>query len=200
LKQAFEKNRPAAFARRERNPKKEHPMLFRQTTARWLLALIFGLHLALTGCGVSPAAQSTPTPAVIYVTQVITQIVPPTPIPATPAPPPTETPAPPSPTPTWDPLAAPIYYPLPDCVASRLHVGDRAMVSLVGGPNGIRYGRDLSEDTIIAYAQPGSIVEILNGPWCSHGWLVWFVRTADGVEGFTPEGDGNEYWLLPVGP
>jgi hypothetical protein len=163
-----------------------------------LFLVILSLYLALVACVAAPAVSPTATSQVIYVTQVITQIIPPTPVPATPTPPPTETQLPP--TPTWDPISAPIYYPLADCVASRLHVGDRAMVSLVGGPNGIRYGRDLSESTVFAYAQPGSTLEIVNGPWCSQGWLVWFVRTADGAEGFTPEGNGNEYWLLPTRP
>jgi hypothetical protein len=163
-----------------------------------LLLVVISLHLALAACGTSPAAEATATPQVIYVTQVVTQIIPPTPVPPTATPPPTETPLPP--TPTFDPLSAPIYYPLADCVASRLHVGDRAMVSLQGGPNGIRYGRDLAEGTVIAEAQPGAILEIVNGPYCSRGWIVWFVRTSDGVEGFTPEGNGNEYWLLPTAP
>ena len=163
-----------------------------------LLLVVASLHLVLTACAAAPGADATATPQVIYVTQVVTQIIPPTPLPPTATLPPTETPVPP--TPTFDPLSAPIYYPLEDCVASRLHVGDRAMVSLQGGPNGIRYGRDLAEGTVIAEAQPGAILEIVNGPWCSRGWMVWFVRTADGVEGFTPEGDGNSYWLLPTAP
>lgn len=168
--------------------------------ARGLLLVALGLLLALSACAPAPAAGPTATPAVIYVTQVITQIVPPTLVPMTPTPPPTETPVPPTPTPTFDPLSAPIYYPLEGCVASRLHVGDRAMVSLDGGPNGIRYSRDLRDDTVFAYAQPGTIVDIVNGPWCTQGWMLWFVRTGDGAEGFTPEGNGNEYWLLPVAP
>jgi hypothetical protein len=163
-----------------------------------LLLVVISLQLVLAACGTSPRAEATATPQVIYVTQVVTQIIPPTPVPPTATPPPTETPLPP--TPTFDPLSAPIYYPLADCVASRLHVGDRAMVSLQGGPNGIRYGRDLAEGTVIAEAQPGAILEIVNGPYCSRGWLVWFVRTSDGVEGFTPEGNGSEYWLLPTAP
>jgi hypothetical protein len=179
---------------------KEKRMHFKSKKAQGLLALMLVLLPALAACVAAPAAAPTATPPVIYVTQVITQIIPPTPVPMTPTPPATDTPAPPSPTPTFDPLSAGIYYPLEGCVASRLHVGDKAMVSLVGGPNGIRYGRDLNEATVIAYAQPGAILEIVNGPWCSRGWIVWFVRTADGVEGFTPEGDGNEYWLLPVAP
>jgi hypothetical protein len=164
-------------------------------------ALIFGLALfvLLPACIQAPAAPTqVNTPAVIVVTQVITEIIPPTPVPATPTYTPAPTREPPTPTPTWDPLSAPIYYPLEDCVASRLHVGDKAQVSLVGGANGIRYGRDLYYDTVVAYAQPGSVLEIENGPWCSHGWIVWFVRTADGTVGYTPEGNGNEYWLWPM--
>lgn len=146
--------------------------------------------------------EDTPTPQVLVVTQVVTEVVTPTPpaqIPPTIAP--TNTPVPePTATPTWSMVDAPIYYPLKDCVASRLHVGDRAMVSLVGGPNGIRYGLDMHYDTIAVYAQPGDILEIVGGPWCSHGLLVWMVRTADGFVGYTPEGDGNEYWLFPLPP
>jgi hypothetical protein len=165
-----------------------------------LMVLVLGLCLSLAACGAAPTTAPTATSPVIYVTQVITQIIPPTPVPMTPTPPPTATLAPPTITPTFDPLTAEIYYPIEGCIASRLHVGDQAMVSLQGGPNGIRYGRDLAEDAVAAYAQPGAILDIVNGPWCSRGWIVWFVRTADGLEGFTPEGDGNEYWLLPVAP
>ena len=161
---------------------------------------IMAVSLLLTGCsqGTSPTEAPTATPPIIEVTQIVTEIIPPTPIPEKPKPTKTSTPEPPTAAPTFDPLSAPIYYPLEGCVASRLYVGDKAMVSYVGGANGIRYGQDLSQDTIIAYAQPGSILEIVTGPYCSKGWIVWFVRTADGTVGFTPEGDGNEYWLLPV--
>ena len=92
--------------------------------------------------------QQVATPPVVVITQVVTEMIPPTPLPVTPTAEPTATALPPTLTPTWDPLSAPIYYPLDDCVASRLHVGDKAMVSLVGGANGIRYGRDLAESTI----------------------------------------------------
>jgi hypothetical protein len=161
---------------------------------------IMVISLLITGCGqvLAPPKASTATPLIVEVTQIVTEIIPPTPLPETPKPTKTATLEPPTVTPTWDPLSAPIYYPLKDCVASRLHVGDKAMVSYVGGANGIRYGQDMAQDTVIAYAQPGAILEIVTGPYCSQGWIVWFVRTADGTVGFTPEGDGEEYWLLPV--
>lgn len=168
--------------------------------ARLLLPIGFAISILLSACiqVVAPTALPSATVPVLVITQVITEIIPPTPLPVTPTKAPTSTPEPPTATPTWDPLSAPIYYPLEDCVASRLYVGDLAMVSLQGGPNGIRYGRDLHYDTIIGYAQPGTTLEILNGPWCSHGWLVWLVRMKDGTTGYTPEGNGNEYWLLPT--
>lgn len=165
-----------------------------------VLSMVVVLGLPLSACiqVVAPTPEASATSPVIYVTQIVTEIIPPTPMPVTATPVPTSTPEPPTATPTWDPLNAPIWYPLEDCVASRLRLGDKAMVSLSGGPNGIRYGSDLYYDTIIAYAQPGSTLEIVNGPYCSRGWIVWFVRMQDGTVGYTPEGNGDEYWLLPL--
>ncbi len=172
----------------------------RKMQAMFGMALV--LLLLLAACSAArPVETVIVTPPVVIITQVVTQIIPPTPAPVTPTQPPTEAPPlEPTLTPTFNPLSVPIYYPLSDCVASRLHIGDTAMVSLVGGANGIRYGMDLMEDTILAYAQPGAYLEIINGPWCSRGWLVWQVRTSDGVVGYTPEGNGNEYWLFPTAP
>ena len=170
--------------------------------ARKMRAYVFSvlaLLMLLPACIQIPArTQQAVTPPVVVITQIVTEMIPPTPLPVTPTIAPSATPLPPTVTPTYDPLTAPIYYPLKDCIASRLHVGDKAMVSLVGGANGIRYGRDLMEDTILGYAQPGAILKIQAGPWCSRGWIVWLVEAADGMVGYTPEGDGNTYWLLPV--
>jgi hypothetical protein len=157
--------------------------------------------LALVGCfPFRPATPVVVTPLVVVVTNVVTQVITPTPLPVTPTLVPTKAPVLPTPTATYDPLSAPIYYPLKDCVASRLHVGDIASVSIGGSPNGIRFGTDLQNDTVIAYAKPGSKLEIVNGPYCNSGWIVWFVRMGDGTTGYTPEGDGNNYWLFPTRP
>lgn len=168
-----------------------------------LVLVLFGLFMvSLAACYRAQASTDTvEVPKTVLVTPFITPVVyTPTPYPTHtpfPSPPPT---LPPTPSPTYDPLSAPIYYPLEDCVASRLRVGDIAMVSFVGGPNGIRYGRDLQEDTIVEYADPGTLLTIVDGPWCSHGWIVWQVQTPSGYIGFTPEGNGDEYWLLPTPP
>jgi len=161
--------------------------------------LIISLIISLPACTGIPAIESPEATQAILITQLVTQIVyTATPEPTgTPLPTATDTPLPTS-TPTFDPYSVPVYYPLKDCVASRLRVGQQAMVSPGGGPNGIRYGQDLYYDTIIDYAQPGTIIDIVGGPWCSHGWIVWLVELGNGVVGYTPEGNGDEYWLLPI--
>jgi len=162
------------------------------------IILVVILSLIISACN----QTTTATPVIektILITQIYTEVV----YTATPEPTltpmPTQSPTPlPTSTPTFDPYSAPIYYPLENCVASRLHVGDLAVVSPGGGPNGIRYGMDLYYDTIVAYAEPGQQLNIVGGPYCSHGWIVWLVQTMNGVIGYTPEGNGIEYWLLPT--
>ena len=128
-------------------------------SAKYLLVLVV-ISLTILACRIEPpriVMDDTPTsvPTKI-ITQVITQIV----VPPTPALP-LVTPATPEPieiipTPTWDPLSAPIYYPLEDCVASRLYIGDTAIVSLVGGANALRTDINLRTDTnIFTYIEPG---------------------------------------------
>jgi hypothetical protein len=174
-------------------------MSFHDRKRRLILSVLISLLFAITACSIG-ATQAPPTPTAppeVIVTEVITQVV----VATTAAPSPTPNYTPTTAltvTPTWDPYSAPIWYPLKDCVASRLHVGDKAMVTYGGTANGIRYGRDIHYDTIAGYAQPGQIIDIIDGPWCSQGWMVWMVKTADGLSGYTPEGDGNSYWLLPV--
>jgi len=137
------------------------------------------LLLVLTGCTGSPTPTLSPTAPILIVTQVVTQIATATTAPsATPAP--TSTPVPTlTSTPTYDPFSAPIYYPLEDCVASRLHVGDIAMVSLTAKPNGIRYGQDLFQDTIAEYADPGALLDIVGAPGAAMAGLSgWCARKA----------------------
>ncbi len=92
------------------------------------------------------------------------------------------------------------YYPLKDCAASRLYVGDRAFVSLGGGSNGIRSEPDTHpSDNIIGRAPSGEGMWILGGPVCNYGWILWKVDTDSGLVGWTPETkDGKEFWLVPV--
>ena len=89
------------------------------------------------------------------------------------------------------------YCPLRDCACSYLRVGDFVKVS-DSGPNAIRSDPDLHPaDNIIYRAPSGSGMQIIEGPFCSWGWLVWKVRTDNGVEGYTPESNGKQRWLIP---
>jgi len=166
-----------------------------------ILAILF---LSSLACRVEAPrivmSDETATPTALVITQVITEVITPTPIYIPPTVAPTQTPEP-TETPPFDPGSAPIYYPLKDCVASRLYRGDRAMVSLVGGANAIRSSADVqAESNIIAYAQPGDILKIVDGPYCDAGHIIWLIETLDQIRGFTPEGNGFEYWLFPVEP
>lgn len=88
------------------------------------------------------------------------------------------------------------YCPLRDCACSYLRAGDYVKVS-DSGPNAIRSDPDLHPaDNIIYRAPSGSGMQIIEGPFCSWGWLVWKVRTDNGIEGYTPESDGTHRWLI----
>ena len=41
-------------------------------------------------------------------------------------------------------------------------------------------------------------MEILDGPQCVDNWTWWKVREpSTGLTGWTVEGDGSQYWLVP---
>jgi hypothetical protein len=39
---------------------------------------------------------------------------------------------------------------------------------------------------------------VIGGPACSLGWLLWYVFTDEGLEGWTAESDGSEFWLIAM--
>ena len=106
----------------------------------------------------------------------------------------------PSPTPTLtatpDPAAA--WTACEGTYESHLNVGVYAKVNEEPPvPNRVRVEPN-SSSTILDYIYPGEIVEIIAGPTCTDGWVWWNVRsTSRGITGWTSEGDGNEYWLVP---
>lgn len=91
-----------------------------------------------------------------------------------------------------------IYFPFRDCAPSRLYVGDTVYVSYGGRPNGIRSAPDVHPDNIFYRAPQGEQMEIRSGPRCSWGWLIWEVMTETGHRGWTPESNGEEFWLIPL--
>lgn len=88
----------------------------------------------------------------------------------------------------------------PNSYLSKLYKGIKAKLSEEPPlPNRIREQANTSAK-ILGMIQPGEIVDIIDGPGCSNQWTWWKIRTADGNIGWTAEGDGTEYWLLPVQP
>ena len=62
-------------------------------------------------------------------------------------------------------------------------------------PNKIR-SQPGSSGEIIGKVQPGENVLVVDGPRCADGYTWWFVRSLDGLEGWTAEGDTAGYWLV----
>jgi hypothetical protein len=45
---------------------------------------------------------------------------------------------------------------------------------------------------------PGEIVKITDGPECADGYTWWYVESTENeMAGWTAEGDGTDYWLIP---
>jgi hypothetical protein len=174
----------------------------KQKTGKTLIFGLVVLSLLFTSACASETQQTElpETEPVVHVTQFITQVVATSP-PATLTPVPTFTPSAPPTYSGWDPLAQPIYYPVMGCNASRLHVGDRAFAAYVSGVSGFYLGKDIFFDPLIRKPQAGEVVDVIDGPWCRRNVLIWKVFVnADQREAFSPEGDGAEYWLLPMKP
>jgi hypothetical protein len=165
----------------------------------FFLLLAIGLLLVAYGCtSVAPNQPAQIVYPTVMITQYVTQIVA-TVTPQGPAP----TPAPPTPRPVntgFDPYSVPIYYPLMFCpVASRLHVGDKAFVANGGDALGLHQSQDIGYAPIFRKLDPGEILDVIDGPYCQRLSLVWEVLTQDEQVGYVAEGDGNVYWLLPLG-
>jgi Tol biopolymer transport system component len=106
--------------------------------------------------------------------------------------------------PVWSPSLQNAITPNPDCTSgwSRLKVGDQAEVSKeTTTPNRVRAGPKTS-DEIVTLLDPGTVIEVIEGPVCAGGLVFWRVEhtSIPGRMGWTAEGDGNEYWLEPYMP
>ncbi len=93
---------------------------------------------------------------------------------------------------------APLYQPIPGCASSHVHAKNWVMITLGGGRNAIRSTADTHPtDNKIGFAEPGELIYVIDGPVCNYGWLLWKVKTATGLEGWTPETDGKRFFLEP---
>lgn len=158
--------------------------------------------LILSACsgGATPTtAEVVTVEPTLWLTTHVTQIVA-TSLPPPPTQIPTSTPWPTA-TLDWDPWAVPIYYPLFNCSGSRLHIGDMAFVGSLSLPIKISLTNQVFYDPGIRDLEHGETMQVIDGPDCVDGYVVWRVFTSnDGIEGYVPEGDGEQYWLFPLSP
>ena len=84
----------------------------------------------------------------------------------------------------------------PDAPDILLKLGDWAMVSMDPPlPNKVR-SQPSSSSELIGQVQPGENVLVVDGPRCADGYTWWYVRSLQGLEGWTVEGDTSGYWLV----
>jgi len=101
-----------------------------------------------------------------------------------------------------DPLGTPTaqpWSPCPDSPPSRLRVGDRAFVSY-DPPLSNRVRADPgTQAEILGHIPPGEELSILGGPECADTRVWWRISSQRaGLVGWTAEGDGIDYWLVPL--
>ena len=115
----------------------------------------------------------------------------------------------------WDTLAQSLsslhWYKEPDltlpgttCAGAFTYLlpGITAMVSTDNEtPNRVRSGPSRNNE-IIAQLYPGDTAEVIEGPVCAEGLIFWKVASSQipGDSGWTAEGDGTEYYLVPYQP
>ena len=107
---------------------------------------------------------------------------------------------PPRPTPTITETPNPdlIWALCNEAFTTQLQIGERAVVNTDPPiPNRIRKEAG-GDNAIVGYIEPGEVVKILDGPICLSKWVWWQVSSlSTGLTGWTSEGDGVDYWLLP---
>ena len=98
--------------------------------------------------------------------------------------------------------AEPLVVQHPDCTSgwTRLKIDSFAEVSPENPlPNRVREAPDADAE-ITFQIYPGTIVRVVEGPVCADGLVFWNVEHENipGGAGWTAEGDGRQYYLVPV--
>lgn len=78
---------------------------------------------------------------------------------------------------------------------SRLTVGRTAHVSLTGGANNMRDTASVN-GLVVVQIPEGANFDVVEGPICDDG-LAWWQVNYNGATGWTAEGSGIDYWLVP---
>jgi hypothetical protein len=167
---------------------------FRILTLLSLLALLAACSLP-SDATPTVAPTTAPLITVIPLPTQTPSIVPdtatPSPVPATPLP---ATKAPTA-TPT---LPAPAKIECSGAPLTRLSKNGYAYASKTSSTsNNVRSSPGLGAN-VLGLLQPGKSVQLVEGPLCVEGYVWWKVRLLpNGITGWTAEGKGEVYWLIP---
>ncbi|MBK8135672.1 MAG: protein kinase [Chloroflexi bacterium] len=83
---------------------------------------------------------------------------------------------------------------------SRVAVGMQALVEEGGVNNRVRSDPLVAEDNIVGEMPPGVFFIIIDGPKCDEELqLRWWKVQYEAIEGWTAEGEGDEYYIAPPG-
>lgn len=82
---------------------------------------------------------------------------------------------------------------------SHIHAGFGAMVNPEPPiPNRVRVEPN-KNSKLLGEINPGEKIRVTEGPVCTEGWVWWKVDARNGsLIGWTAEGDGQDYWLIPL--
>lgn len=90
------------------------------------------------------------------------------------------------------------WRPFDNCPASRLNKGDITAVSFEPPLCNRVRAQPGTSSAILECIDPGTELQVIDGPSCNNGMLWWKVKGLDvEVSGWTAEGDGENFWLQP---
>lgn len=103
----------------------------------------------------------------------------------------------PSPTLSPTPGATNANLVCPNTYPTQLKKGIRVYANLYPNlPSRIRE-QATTRAKIVGMISPGEEADVLDGPACAEGWIWWKIKKDNGLTGWTAEGDGKDYWILP---
>ena len=92
----------------------------------------------------------------------------------------------------------PYWNPCGNSQISHFQIGDKAYVTIPGDvANRVREDAGLNTETV-GVIDPGGMMTIIDGPKCADNIIWWEVTGDNGVTGWTAEGKGNDFWLIPA--
>lgn len=82
--------------------------------------------------------------------------------------------------------------------ASHLSVGDQVIINWEIPKSNNIYSRAGLKGSVVGIFKSGQTADVIDGWRCVDQMVWWKIHTSAGVEGWTSEGKGDEYWVVPA--